>query len=260
MFKKTLYEMRFRLTVFIVLFFVLLLGLIFTRPVIGNLMVSMDMNSEEVKELPDILKGFADGKEFEQLKDDDQFFLLSQWYGKNFGQFLPFFALIIAFPVFSRETEKKTIYFLLSRRNRKEIYDSKVLSGYYVMILIVVVFDFLAPVAMMLSGYDILFNGNLIRLIVQQLIAASFFYFLFILFSIIFNDQMKPVILGIVLIVALPFSSLINGIAWLNLYPYVFGETVLSSGDFDWMRSLVLTGLSIFLYLGGRRLFLKKEF
>jgi ABC-type transport system involved in multi-copper enzyme maturation permease subunit len=243
------------------LFAVLLLVLIKTRPIIGEVLLTLNVDNDQMEQLPQFMKDLiSDGLNTERLKTDDQFFLLSQWFAKNFGQFLPFFALIIAFPVFSRETEKKTIYFLLAKKNRRDVFDGKVFSSYSIMIILVLFFSFLAPVVMMLFGYDVNFNKELFQMIAQQLVAVSFFYSVFILFSIVFNDQLKPVILGIILLVIMPFTSMIKGISWMNLYPYILGNTVLKSGDFDWISTSVLLSLTVFMYFLGKKLFLKKEF
>jgi ABC-type transport system involved in multi-copper enzyme maturation permease subunit len=253
--------MKFRLIVFIVFFLVLLAGVLLIRPIVGNMMLSVDMSGEEMQQIPDFLKELVSSSmRTENQYKDDQFFLISQWFGKNFGQFSPFLALIIAFPLFARETEKKTIYLLIARRSRAEVFFGKVFSAYSILLILLFSFSLLAPVVMMLSGYKIAFNAELTQVIVQQIVSASFFYFLFVLFSVLFSDQIKPVILGIVLIFAMPFTSMIPFIEWMNLFPYTLGHNILLGNGFDWLKSLVLMLLILVLFFFSKSLFEKKEF
>src|SRR6056297_191800 len=170
MFNKTMMEMKFRIIIFALFFVLMLVVLIVTRPVIDEVMSQMSIDNEQLKDLPDFFKNMlAETAQISKMLEDDQFFLLSQWYSKNFGQFLPLFALIMAFPVFAREVDKGTIFFLLAKKNRKAIFWGKTLTGYFVVIGMVAVFCFVAPITMMLSGYSVSFTPELIAMIVQQL-------------------------------------------------------------------------------------------
>ncbi len=261
MFNKTMMEMKFRLITFAIVFLLLIIVLVVTRPIIGDMMSQFNLDSEQLKDMPDFFKNLmGEASQMSKMMEDDQYFLLTQWYAKNFGQFLPLFALIMAFPIFARETDKGTIFFLLAKKNRSQIFWGKALSGYFAVITMTALFCFIAPIAMMLAGYTVHFNSQLFSLIVQQLTGVTFFYFLFLVFSIIFNDQIKPVLAGIVLIIALPFLSLIEALSWLNPYPYILGESVINKSHFDGVYSLGLLAATALLILAGETIFKKKEF
>jgi len=261
MLKKTMMEMQFRIVLFVLFFVLMLVVLIATRPFIDEIMAQMNFDSEQMKNLPDFFKNIlAETSQLSKMVEDDQFFLLSQWYSKNFGQFLPLFVLIMVFPMFSKEVDKGTIFFLLSKKNRPAIFWGKVIPGYMVVMGITLFFVFIAPIVMMLSGYSVAFTPQLLAMIVQQLISVTFFYALFLLFSIVFNDQIKPVLAGILVAFGLPFFSMFEGTKWLNPYQYVLGQSVLTKGHFDGIYSLVLLILTAIIVWLGLGVFKKKEF
>src|SRR6056297_644501 len=241
MFNKTMMEMKFRIIIFSLFFVLMLVVLIATRPFIDEMFSQMNIDSQQMENLPDFFKSIlAETSQISKMMADDQYFLMSQWYSKNFGQFLPLFSLIMTFTIFAREVDKGTIYFLLAKKNRPSIFWGKTLTGYCLVIGITIIFSFIAPIAMMLSGYNVTFSPQLVALIVQQLIGTTFFYSLFLLFSILFNDQIKPILAGIIVIVGLPFLSLFENVKWLNPYPYILGTQLINNGAFDGNYSLAL--------------------
>jgi hypothetical protein len=112
----------------------------------------------------------------------------------------------------------------------------------------------------MLSGYSVTFSPQLFVLIVQQLIGVTFFYSLFLLFSVLFNDQIKPILVGIIVIVGLPFLSMFESVKWLNPYPYILGTQVISNGTFDGIYSLALMVITAIIIWTGLEVFKRKEF
>ena len=83
---------------------------------------------------------------------------------------------------------------------------------------------------------------------------------LFLLFSVLFNDQIKPILAGIVVIVGMPFLSMFEGIKWLNPYPYILGTQVISKGTFDGIYSLALLAITAVITWVGLAIFKRKEF
>src|SRR6056297_122082 len=261
MFNKTMMEMKFRIIIFGLFFIMMIVVLIATRPFIDEMFSQMNFDSEQMEAMPEFFKNIlAETSQLSKMVEDDQYFLMSQWYSKNFGQFLPLFVLIMTFAIFAREVDKGTIFFLLAKKNRPAIYWGKVFPGYLVVIGMTAVCAFVAPIAMMLSGYSVAFTSELFMIIVQQLIGVTFFFSLFLFFSILFNDQIKPVLAGIIVIVGLPFLSLFESTKWLNPYPYILGQSVISKGTFEGVYSLALLVISGAIIWMSLELFKKKEF
>jgi len=267
MFKKSFLEMRTRWLIFIFLFCVVLTIFLAMRPFAGEMMAQFEMSAEQLEKMPEFFREMlGETSQMQRLKDDDQYYLMSQWYAKNFGQFLPFFALIMAFPVFSREVEKKTIYFLLAKMKRSRVFELKAFPGLLTTLVTVAFFSLVAPFLMILLGYDVRYTGEVFLILFQQLIGAAFFYALFLFFSVCFNDQIKPVIIGIIISIGLPFFSLVNGnenwpgLSWLNPYPYIQGSRLIQKGEFDVIYTLALALTGVLLLALGYVVFKKKEF
>ncbi|HUM23151.1 ABC transporter permease subunit, partial [Mesotoga prima] len=231
MFYKEIHEMKLRV---IIMFIVLLVSLVTTvalRPYAAQMMEEM---TAQLEEMPDFLKSLMGDVSGLTRLNDDNYYLLSQWHGKNYGQFLPFVVLLIAFPIFAKEFDKKTIYFLLSRKNRNEVFRTKYLAGLGALLIITTVLSLLGPIAMNLAGYSTAF-GDTLKVLLQQLVGASFFYSLFTMISIMSRDQVKPVVAGILIVLGLPILGMIDALSWLNPYPFILGSSVAQKGTIDWI-------------------------
>lgn len=256
MFYKEIHEMGLRVSV---LFVVMIAGLIFlvaARPIAVSMMEEM---YKDFDQLPETLqKLLGDPSTVERLEDDSHY-IVSQWQGNNLGQFTPIIVLLIAFPIFARETDKGTIFFLLSRKKRSTVFWNKILAGLLVSLSLVLSLSILGPIFMRFAGYDATF-GNTFLVMVHQIIGISFFHFLFSIFSIVFNDQIKPVMIGIGVVLAMPFASLVDSLKYINLYPYIMGTRIIDQGRIDWAYSAVLSILVVLLLMLSHRFFKNKEF
>jgi ABC-type transport system involved in multi-copper enzyme maturation permease subunit len=205
--------------------------------------------SIETANLPDFIQNMVgDFSALERLKTDNAFYLFSQWFGKNMGQFLPLCVLMLTFPLFSREADKKTIYFLLSRIKREKVFFAKYTTVLTSIIIMLLIFAGGAPVLMTITGYPGDYTKT-VPLFFQQVIACWFFFSLFVLYSVAFYDQIKPVILGIVTVFILPVLGLYKPLSFLNPYPFLFGNSVVASGAIDGFYAFGLCLVSIALSL-----------
>ena len=255
MFYKEIHEMKLRV---IIMFIVLLVSLVTTvalRPYAAQMMEEM---TAQLEEMPDFLKSLMGDVSGLTRLNDDNYYLLSQWHGKNYGQFLPFVVLLIAFPIFAKEFDKKTIYFLLSRKNRNEVFRTKYLAGLGAVLIITTVLSLLGPIAMNLAGYSTTF-GDSLKVLLQQLVGASFFYSLFTMISIMSRDQVKPVVAGILIVLGLPILGMIDALSWLNPYPFILGSNVAQKGTIDWIYLVSLLAVTVVLTVTDYRVFEKKE-
>lgn len=254
---KELYDMRIRT---IVMFIVILVGLVLSiamKPYTAEMFQGL---AGEIENMPEFLRGLiGDPEELTALIDDNDAYLLSQWQGKNLGQFIPFIVLIIVFPIFARETDKKTIYFLLARKNRNEVFKAKYFTGLLVAASVVFILALAGPVGMNIAGYGTGFAKTLVAL-VHELIGVFFFYSIFSFLSVTSNDQIKPIIGGMVIIIGLPFFSMIKTLDFLNPYNYVLAISIAQGDGIDWIYSIVLLAISITLTLLNKAIFEKREF
>lgn len=252
---KEINDIKIRLIIIIGLLIISLITFIALKPYSTDLIKSL---YSEVEELPDFLKSiFGNEDSLDRLEDND-YYLLSQWQGKNLGQFIPIVILVITFPLISKEYDKKTIYLLLSRINRKKLFLSKYFFGLVVNTLTISVLVFLGPIFMNIFGFKTGYSGTML-IYMQELFSILFLYNLFFLFSVIFKEQVKVLILGIIVCIIPPFFSFIKPISFVNIYPYIFGQNILNGKNVDWIYSLGLLVLSVVLYFISRFLFIRKE-
>lgn len=93
MFNKEFRDMRVR---FLVMFFILL-GTFVLLVVVKDYTQNL---SEIIRSAPkNILEKFGVTDEFMKKLSRWDFYIITQWYGKNLGQFVPILAIIMAFPV-----------------------------------------------------------------------------------------------------------------------------------------------------------------
>lgn len=255
MFYKELNEMKLRV---LIIFAVLIMALVVTvvmRPYAAQMMEEM---ASQLEQLPDFLKNLiGDVSSLTRLNDDD-YYLISQWQGKNFGQFLPFVVLLIAFPIFAKEFDKKTIYFLLSRKNRKDVFRVKYFTGMAAVLAVTALLSLLGPLFMNLAGYSTGFIYSL-KALLQQAAGAVFFYALFTLLSVSSRDQVRPVVFGIVIVIGLPIIGIIDAISWLNPYPFILASNIAQSENIDWIYLGALVAITAVLTAVDYKIFERKE-
>ena len=63
------------------------------------------------------------------MLNDMDFYLWSQWMGKNLYQLIILSTILLGFSSFAREREQETMSFLLSNFSRRHIFLSKILAG-----------------------------------------------------------------------------------------------------------------------------------
>lgn len=252
-----LIKMRIRTLVIFLIMVATLVSLVVLRPFVDQIFGSITQTQEQIPEFVRKLLGDP-AKLLENLKKDD-YYLWSQWFGKNLVQFVPLIALLIAFPVFSREVEHGTIYYLLTRSPRSRVYLSKVLTGLLVNASMLVVLSILpAFVAWLLK-----WNVNYSRFpgyTLHTLCGGTFFLALYMFFSILSKDQVKPIVLGIIVMVGDAFLGMLKPLRFLNVYPYMAGTSVYAGHGVDWVYTLSLLALSVLLLVVGWYRFKSAEY
>ncbi|PLV59462.1 ABC transporter permease subunit [Thermotoga sp. KOL6] len=215
MFAKEFRDMRVR---FLALFFVLL----------GTFMLLLIMKdytqnlSDLIKTIPnDFLKKLGVTNEFIQRLSEWNFYILSQWYGKNLGQFIPILAIIMAFPVFAREIENETIELLLTRIQRRTLFGIKFLIPFLASILELAVLALLPiPVSWIIGEH--LDSCSVFQYFLVEMVGLTLWFSVTIFFSMIFSDQIKPLIVSIAILSGTTvIGGFIKSLYFLNTYSYI---------------------------------------
>lgn len=189
---------------------------------------------------------------------DWNFYIFTQWFGKNFGQMIPIFAIILAFPLFSREIENGTMEFLLVRKSRNYVFYSKVFSCLIVGFSLIIIGSILPILYSFFAGKDFL-NEYALKYIVHGLITVWFWNNITIFFSIIFNDQVKPILSSAGLLAITTALGFLKPLKWLNTYSYSLGGKILSEGKINWVYSESLFVIGGFILLASYYSFKNKE-
>lgn len=255
MFIKELNDMKLRSLIILLLLFASLVVTIALRPYTETM---FDQMISEFEKLPEFIKKIMGSPEQLTRLKDDEYYLITQWHGKNFGQFLPLLSLLIAFPIFSKENEKKTIYFLLAKKERKTVFKIKFITGLLVLLSITIFLSIMGFFTMKLFGYSVSFK-YLFPCLLSEIVGVTFFFVLFLMFSIISNDQVKPVIAGIVVLIGLPILGLIDSLSFLNPYPYILCVQILDKG-INWIYTFGLIFVTILLIIADYSIFKNREF
>ncbi|KLO22459.1 MULTISPECIES: ABC transporter permease subunit [unclassified Marinitoga] len=230
--KKEFYEMRVR---FLILFIITII-LFFSIAPFQKIYVNMI--EENITVIKPYAEKFGIANMIENLNDWN-YYIYTQWFGKNFGQMLPIFAIIAAFPLFSREFENGTMEYLMVRKSRDYIFLSKVYSG-LVLLFLLIIFGSLLPVI-----YSNLFNKDFnsviaYKFMIHGLFGVLFWYDITVFFSIFFNDQVKPILSSIGLLAITTALGFIKPLNFLNTYIYILGNNILKYGKIDWTYSIYL--------------------
>jgi len=257
MFYKEIYQMRFRIIVFVLVFIALAFMMMAFKPMFDELMeVYSQASASNSNEFIESLKAISTAPE---KINENTWFLATQWYGKNYGQFIPLLALIMSLPLICRETENKTIYILLSKFKRKDIIITKYLSGLVGMITVIFLANISGPIVMKLFGYNVnAFTG--MYALAPEIIGSTFIFSVFFMISVICNEILKPMIIGIVIVVILPLSTAFINSSIFDIFTYMTGIKYLLNTDSQLAYSSVLIILSVILFYLSLKFFERKEF
>ncbi|MBM7559775.1 ABC transporter permease [Marinitoga litoralis] len=249
--KKELLDMKTRSLAILIIIFILFFSIAPFQKVLLNIL-------EENKEVIELYADrFGASSTISQLYDWN-IFIFSQWFGKNFGQMIPIFAIILAFPLFSREVENGTMEFLLVRKSRNYVFYSKVFSSLIIGFSIVIIGSILPIIYSLFAGKDFLYEYAL-KYIIHGIIGVWLWNNITVFFSIIFNDQVKPILSSIGLLAITTALGFLKPLRWLNTYSYVLGGKILSEGKINWIYTESLFVIGGFILLASYYIFKNKE-
>lgn len=254
MFKKEFYDLRLRT------FVILAIGVasFFVLAPFQDFAVEMLKQYTQVENMPKFLERLLP-KQFIEKLSDWNFYIYSQWFGKNFGQIVPIVAIIIAFPLFARETENGTIEFLLARRSRKKIFFSKSTVGILAVAFLMAALSILPAVYSPLAGQALNYE-LLIAFSVHTVVGAVFWYVVTMFFSVISKDQVTPLLISVSLLAITTAMGMIRFARFLNTYAYVMGSKIFQTGRLDIKYTIGLLIASMVIFFLSYTLFLKREF
>ena len=244
---KELYDMKVRSLAILIICLILFLTL---APLQGKLLGLME-------EYKDVVKKYAGDFPIEKLKDWN-FYIYSQWFGKNLGQIIPIIGVLFAFPLFSREYENGTMEFLLVRKSRRYVFLSKVLTAIFVMTAELVFFSVLPIIYSMIAGknFESIYSY---QYMVHILFGGLFWFSTTLLFSTIFEDQVKPLLFSFGLIAITTVVGLMKHLRFLNTYRYILGSGIIEGKGIDVAYTVFMAISSFILILLSYLVFREKD-
>ncbi len=203
------------------------------------------------------LEKFLPGSMLNKLKEWN-FYINSQWYGKNFGQMIPIIGIIMAFPLFAREFENGTIEFLLVRKSRKEIFLNKILSGLIALSILLIISGLLPLIYSFLLRKDYIYEIG-VKLAIQSYFAGLLWYSIGVFFSVVFNDQVKPLLAGLGILAITTVAGLLKPLKFLNTFSYALGTNVFQKNLIDFKYTIGAIIFTIAFFIFAYFIFNKKE-
>ncbi|AEH51983.1 ABC transporter permease subunit [Pseudothermotoga thermarum] len=253
MIKKEFYDMKFR-SLFI---FFLVVALFFLIAPFQKLAVSMLEQYTNEQVLPEFVRKLLP-KEFVEKLNDWSFFIYSQWFGKNLGQIVPIIAVIMAFPLFSREYENGTIEFLLARSSREKVFFLKTFLALLILIVETIIFSILPAAYSFFAEKSFAYN-YIPAFTVHVVVGSTFWFSIALLLSAVSSDQVKPLLGSFAILAGTTVLGLLRPLRYLNVYSYILGSKIFQTGKADIKYTVVLSAISIATILVSYWVFKKKE-
>ncbi len=203
------------------------------------------------------IEKFLPGAMLNKLKEWD-FYINSQWYGKNFGQMVGIIGIIMAFPLFAREFENETIMFLLVRKPRKWIYFNKLFTGAVATSIVMLVGSILPAIYSAFAGKE--YNYPVVpKFMVQSIFGVLLWYCVGVFFSVLFNDQVKPLLASLGLLALTTTAGLIKALRFLNTFSYQLGVSIFEKDSVDFWYTLGIIVVCVVITWIGYLVFERKE-
>ncbi|MCD6107832.1 MAG: ABC transporter permease subunit [Caldisericaceae bacterium] len=251
-------ELKENLTKFIIMFLVMLGTAFFLIPYGYNMVSQIPGELFNNPAVPGWLRNQLNAM-LPNLKYID-FFIFSQWFGKNLLQFAIFFSIIMSIGTIAGETERKSSIFLFSRPvKRKTILLSKVIVVFSFLIISIVIPTYLLPVLSNSIPLNInmhLLNIGLLYAVIGTLATAAISIF----FSTLINDRLKATFAAFaVIIITIPMAS-IKGMHWINIVNLYVSTKFFQTGMIYFPPLICGIGIIIFFLAASYYILKKKEF
>ena len=185
-----------------------------------------------------------------EISTNFTYYSFTQWFGKSYIQLVAIFAAIMSFSSFSKEFSKKTIYLLAGRMSRWEIYISKTLTGYMAFAIIVASGGVAYYVTALLMGYHLQLQ-MILSWTFATTIGGLLLYQIGMYISILFKDQIKPLLLDIAVYVGLYITSMLKPTRFLNLFGYMAQNDLLRGKGINIFSTLIVCIICLLIFVGG---------
>jgi len=203
--------------------------------------------------------GGALGETYRRQMSDFTLYMWANWYSKNLYQILVIYAVVVGMAQLAGETGRNTAGFLFSKPlGRETIYRSKFIAGAAAMLTVMTVATTLTYLAALTAGKGLpaLFMAGL----VVNAAGLLLIYSLALMFSVIFDDQLKAgaAACGVALVLSIP--GWIPGYGMYSVYRQMHAWPVYTGDGFQLGAIVIMTLVAWIFYRIGLSQLLKKDF
>ena len=203
--------------------------------------------------------GGALGEMYRRQMSDFTFYMWANWYGKNLFQILVIYAVVVGMAQLAGETGRNTAGFLFSKPlGREIIYRSKFIAGSASLITVMTVATTLTYLAALAAGKGLpaLFMAGL----VVNASGLLLIYSLALMFSVIFDDQLKAgaAAFGAALVLGIP--GWLPGYGMYSMYRQMHAWPIYAGDGFQLGAIAIMLLVAWIFYRIGLSHLLKKDF
>lgn len=191
---------------------------------------------------------------------DYQYYIWSQWFGKNFYQIGSLLTLFFGATIVSSEVSKKTVHFLLTRPiTRARVFTIKYVVSLGALMLTTVMGTAALYLLVLADGKEVS-----LTLMAQNTIAAaagfSVLYSVAVLFSTIFDRSIKSVAAAGFTALLLSIPGFFPKLRGYTLFYHMQGVDIIAGRGFPLIALFVMLLATGTLYLLGRSRFAKSDY
>ncbi len=249
---KAWLETRWRFLTGLVLGVVLCAVVVFTQPLTENMQINMPDLGEELNRMV---------QEALRLASTYPGYIWSQWFGKNMLQLWSFFAVLIGVGGIVTEGARGSAQWTLSLPvTRRKLFGVRAGVGALELLALAVVPSLLIPLLSRSIGKTYPVSDVLIYSLILFVGGLSV-YSLALLLSTVFAEQLKAIIIGVVLVFGTGLLALFDA----RLAPYTVatlmsGQEYFKTGVLPWAALAAYTALAAAFYALALRLLERRDF
>ena len=200
-------------------------------------------------------------REYLRLSSTYAGYVWSQWFGKNLLQLWMFFAVIIGVGGIVAEGARGSALWTLSLPvTRRKLFGVRASVGALELLALSVVPSLLIPLLSRSIGksYPV---GDVLIYSLMMFVGGLSVYCLALLLSTVFAEQLKAIIIGVVVVFGVSLLPLLDS----RVTPYMFatlmsGERYFKTGGLAWASLFVYTGVAVALYTLALRAIERRDF
>ena len=253
---KAWLETRWRFLIALALGAALAAVVVLTQPLTENMQLNMPEMGGRFNEMVNEAV-----QQYLKLASTYPGYIWSQWFGKNLIQLWCFFAVIIGVGGIATESARGSALWTLSlpvRRHR--LLGIRAATGALELLALALVPSLLVSLLSPFIGKSYPVGETIVYSLIL-FVGGLFFYSIAILLSTLFGEQLKAIILGLVIVFVMGFIPLLNK----KLAPYsvatmMSGQQYFLTGTLPWAGLMVYLALAAALYLLALRILERRDF